>query len=408
MPDSSKAICYGMTIRIRHVATGALLTSCEHNYRHERSSAQQIVGGSARLNENNIWKVKPPHHQMHITMDGQPVMEADAIRLEHVTTRKNLHSHDKPAPLTGPGQNEVTAHAGSGPGIGDIRDDWFVALTQGDAWCINQAIRLRHLRPQGRILHSHGLADQNLTAGLYEVTTVVTGDANDLFICESSDQPEHNVSLIDEPAPPQTEANQDTSIYPVADYFIKEWGNARKSPFFFIMSVILGAMITYWLFAIFILPGKDATIQQLSLRPESVPAQEQEIILLKSELASIQDQMPKKWTQLTKDQISLWVKTLSSQHIQLMIVYWGSGTNAEPLFLSLVDVGKMAHFNVIAGVGFASEPEIEIVTAKGEPSARILADLFKSINGQVKLEEGNAPIETPPLGTIDVFIGEKS
>lgn len=196
--------------------------------------------------------------------------------------------------------------------------------------------------------------------------------------------------------------------------FVKEWPVVVKAPRSFTLCVLAVSLIlcfgAYWLINNFYdaeLKAKNATIETLSLRPESIPAQEQEINLLKSELTSIQDQMPKKWTALTKDQIALWAKTLGSQHIQSMIVYWDGARNAEQLYSSLVDVGKISHFNVNMGVGFASDPEVEIVTAKGEPSAHILADLFKSINNRVKLEEGNAPIDIPPLGVIYIFIGEK-
>ena len=76
--------------------------------------------------------------------------------------------------------------------------------------------------------------------------------------------------------------------------------------------------------------------------------------------------------------------------------------------MSLVEVGKRGKFQVGTGTGYATDQEIEIVTAKGEPAAQTLVSLFKTINNRVKLEEGgNADVPAPQLGTVLVFLGEK-
>lgn len=188
--SSGLLVAYGMTIRLRHVSTGAFLASVDRPYVHPGTSRQFMVGGCARQDRNTLWLVKPAHHQRLTDRTGQVIGYGDAIRLEHVATRRNLHSHDKLAPLTAAQQQyEVTAYAGSAAGEGNEQDNWLVYPEDGKQWTTNTPFRLRHIDATGRTLHSHGQADQTLTAGLFEVTAVQHGDANDLFECQIEQSP---------------------------------------------------------------------------------------------------------------------------------------------------------------------------------------------------------------------------
>ena len=53
---------------------------------------------------------------------GQPVLCGDVIRLEHMETAKNLHSHPVAAPLSR--KNEVSAFGDDGEG--DTSDNWII------------------------------------------------------------------------------------------------------------------------------------------------------------------------------------------------------------------------------------------------------------------------------------------
>lgn len=55
---------------------------------------------------------------------GTPVKCGDSIRLEHVDTRKNLHSHLFKAPLSG---NQEVSGFGDEHGNGDTGDNWQVS-----------------------------------------------------------------------------------------------------------------------------------------------------------------------------------------------------------------------------------------------------------------------------------------
>lgn len=190
MAATQTIIRYGMRIRLRHRATGALLSSLDRVYQHAGTSGQQIVGGSAFKDDKSVWLIKPAHEFRTEDRNGQEVSNGDNFRLEHVATQKNLHTHTHPAPLTGASQFEVTAYTHAGPGDGDVFDNWSL-LGEGGKWKFGVPFRLRHTS-SGRLLHSHGAANLQLTAGLYEVTTVVHGDLNDLFECVSEDQPDRD------------------------------------------------------------------------------------------------------------------------------------------------------------------------------------------------------------------------
>jgi len=179
----SKQICYGMKIRLRHDQTGAYLKSIDRPYVHPGSSNQHMVGGAARADDSTIWLVKPSHDKRMHKIDGQALCDGDLLRLEHIQTARNLHSHSAPAPLTGPGQREVTTFMHQASGLGDYQDDWVLDLVGRVAWDSGNSCRLIHNVTKG-FLHSHGIADPYKTAGMFEVTNVPAGDANDLWTVE--------------------------------------------------------------------------------------------------------------------------------------------------------------------------------------------------------------------------------
>src|SRR5437773_2583924 len=137
MPQSVR---YGAQLRLRHVSTGSVLKSLNRSYEHPNSSGQQMVVASALRNEETLWVVKGPHQSGNAYPIGRAVRHEDIIRLEHVATHKNLHSHDRLSPLSQ--QQEVTAFGIMGQG--DENDDWFVDLEGVGQWQFDQAIVLRH------------------------------------------------------------------------------------------------------------------------------------------------------------------------------------------------------------------------------------------------------------------------
>ncbi|WP_251032448.1 MIR domain-containing protein [Mesobacillus foraminis] len=130
-PAATVAVRYSQTIKISHLMTGLTLHSHAHDYGHSRSSGQQQVTCFRRADDDDLWKVKGPHGTQANHRSNEPVQHGDDIRLEHVLTQRNLHSHSgHPSPVTG--QQEVTCF-GSG-GQGDSNDNWRVEVEGGGQW----------------------------------------------------------------------------------------------------------------------------------------------------------------------------------------------------------------------------------------------------------------------------------
>lgn len=69
-----------------------------------------------------------------------PVACGQTLRLEHLATQKNLHSHHFSSPLSD--MQEISAFGEEGEG--DSGDDWMV-ICDGEAWDRNQDVMLRHV-----------------------------------------------------------------------------------------------------------------------------------------------------------------------------------------------------------------------------------------------------------------------
>lgn len=64
----------------------------------------------------------------------------DSIRLQHVATKRNLHSHHFQSPLSG--NQEISCYGEDG--IGDSGDTWEV-ICSGEAWQRDYPVKLRHI-----------------------------------------------------------------------------------------------------------------------------------------------------------------------------------------------------------------------------------------------------------------------
>ncbi len=169
-----------MRIRLRHCATNLFLKSLAKNYSHPGTSGQQIVGADGLATSESLWLVKGSDALGENYPKGEPVRNGDTIRLEHVSTQKNLHSHARKSPLTG--QQEVTACGEVGKA--DANDDWTVDLGSPGEWLAFAPMRLE-FGHTGYVLHSHsGYNHPAFTAGLQEVTALPKSDSNDMWQAE--------------------------------------------------------------------------------------------------------------------------------------------------------------------------------------------------------------------------------
>merc|ERR1712215_47424 len=111
-----------------------------HDVKYGSGSGQQSVTGTGQQEDvNSHWTIKGPE-AYDFCKRGEPVSCGQKIRLEHLTTNRNLHSHHFSSPLSD--QQEVSAF-GEG-GEGDTGDDWMI-MCDGDSWDRHEQVMLRHV-----------------------------------------------------------------------------------------------------------------------------------------------------------------------------------------------------------------------------------------------------------------------
>ncbi|KAL7727221.1 hypothetical protein ACLKA6_004482 [Drosophila palustris] len=110
-----------------------------HDVKYGSGSGQQSVTGVEQKEDvNSHWTVKAQTNKM--CERGEPIACGATIRLEHLTTKKNLHSHHFSSPLSG--EQEVSAYGVDG--VGDTGDNWEVVCSN-ESWMRDAHVRLRHV-----------------------------------------------------------------------------------------------------------------------------------------------------------------------------------------------------------------------------------------------------------------------
>ncbi|ORE09004.1 hypothetical protein BCV72DRAFT_288039 [Rhizopus microsporus var. microsporus] len=175
-PRDDGIIRYGDHISLKHILTGRFLTSKNETY--NSGSYQQRVFTNDYVSDESTWIVLPP-----VVTEEEPGYEVgwdDPVRLKHVPTRANLHSHEVPSPASG--QQEVSCF-GDDENTDD-NDVWKVQQFDeddeqyDDFWRVGQPFILRH-EVTGKLLHSHDVA---LEEGGNEVTGYEGTDDNDKWV----------------------------------------------------------------------------------------------------------------------------------------------------------------------------------------------------------------------------------
>ncbi|XP_029175286.1 stromal cell-derived factor 2 [Nylanderia fulva] len=133
----------------QHVTCGSVvkLVNVDYNVRlhsHEikygsGSGQQSVTGTNVKEDGNSYWLVKAESGKQCIR--GKPIRCGEIIRLEHTTTKKNLHSHLVSSPLSG--KQEVSAY-GDHRGEGDTGDNWML-MCNNDFWERDDTIKLKHI-----------------------------------------------------------------------------------------------------------------------------------------------------------------------------------------------------------------------------------------------------------------------
>jgi len=156
-PLYAEFVTCGSVLKLEHVQTGRRLHS--HDVKYGSGSGQQSVTGySPKDDSNSLWVV----HTFAGTeggrgcVQGAYIRDGAVVKLTHLNTGKNLHSHGQhTSPLSG--NQEVSAYGEDG--VGDAGDKWILQLEplEGDVrkraeadgtnkyWRRGQKFRLQHV-----------------------------------------------------------------------------------------------------------------------------------------------------------------------------------------------------------------------------------------------------------------------
>jgi len=135
--SKNKHVTCGSVLKLQNVDYKIRLHS--HDVKYGTGSGQQSVTGTDIQEDVNshwaIWIIGPK-----VCERGAIIKCSDIIRLQHVGTGKNLHSHHFQSPLSG--NQEISCYGEDG--VGDSGDHWRVECSS-DTWLRDYPIKLRHL-----------------------------------------------------------------------------------------------------------------------------------------------------------------------------------------------------------------------------------------------------------------------
>jgi len=130
----------GSVLKLQNIKFNSRLHS--HDVKYGSGSGQQSVTGVEGVDDHNsYWQVKGKHDTS--CTRGEYVKCGTTIRMMHVNTRRNLHSHVYSSHLSN-GQ-EVSAYGENG--VGDHGDDWIVTCSTGH-WKRDGEVRFKHVQTE--------------------------------------------------------------------------------------------------------------------------------------------------------------------------------------------------------------------------------------------------------------------
>ncbi|XP_060663188.1 protein O-mannosyl-transferase 2 [Drosophila nasuta] len=148
-------VAYGALVTIKnHKTGGGYLHSHAHLYPKESGARQQQITTYTHKDDNNLWLIKPYNKQSVPGGKLKLLRNGDLLRLEHVVTKRNLHSHNEAAPMTKK-HMQVTGYGEAG--VGDANDIWRVLVVGGRT---NQSIHT----VTSRLMFVHYLQNCALTS----------------------------------------------------------------------------------------------------------------------------------------------------------------------------------------------------------------------------------------------------
>lgn len=132
-----RELSYGATITLKnHRTGGGYLHSHWHLYPEGVGARQQQITTYSHKDDNNLWLVKK-FDTDKLPAEPELVKHGDLVRLEHVITGRNLHSHKEIAPVSKK-HYQVTGYGENG--TGDANDVWKILISNGKDGDIIQTV----------------------------------------------------------------------------------------------------------------------------------------------------------------------------------------------------------------------------------------------------------------------------
>ncbi|BFZ20912.1 hypothetical protein BsWGS_23951 [Bradybaena similaris] len=137
----------GSALKVMNVAGNVRLHS--HDVKYGSGSGQQSVTGvDSSDDHNSYWQVRGKTGATCVR--GNPVKCGQTIRLMHVATKRNLHSHHFQSPLS----HNLEVSAFGEEGEGDEGDNW-VIVCHNKFWSRSEKVQIKHATTE-HFLHVTG------------------------------------------------------------------------------------------------------------------------------------------------------------------------------------------------------------------------------------------------------------
>ncbi|KAJ8774103.1 hypothetical protein K2173_009534 [Erythroxylum novogranatense] len=176
-PSSSEGveITYGSVVKFMHERTKYRLHS--HEVPYGSGSGQQSITAFPGVDDSNSYWIVRGEPGID-AKQGNTIKSGTIIRLQHMRTRKWLHSHLHASPISG--NLEVSCFGGDAES--DTGDYWRLFIEgSGKTWKQDQRIRLQHV-DTGGYLHSHDKKYQRIAGGQQEVCGVREKRADNVWL----------------------------------------------------------------------------------------------------------------------------------------------------------------------------------------------------------------------------------
>lgn len=174
------------SIKLRHKVLDVRLHSADIAY-GSGSQQQAVTGNPDAGDPGSYWQVRAAdeHGGTHC-IQGDVLNHGDKVKLTHLRTKKNLHSHNYQSPLSQ--KQEVSAFGDDG--VGDAGDVWELLVREkgdvyaagwGGPWLRDSVVRFKHV-VTGQYLFSHRKTFNNGPVnGMNEITGSPRADDRTLW-----------------------------------------------------------------------------------------------------------------------------------------------------------------------------------------------------------------------------------